>query len=235
MEIHVEIGEADTLELRHALLVYGSSRRAFASLHDVTKPKEGAPWLGPARPLSLTFLRKLAEGLGSQVGPEIFPGNILARTPEMIVWWNPRSQRIMFFGGTDEEAKKLNGKMFPQPPLLFKVRGRELFVRALESNARPEAATSLKTAPYWNVAGDDGRVCLGTARAPDDNSVASIPAWQGTFHDSAYTHVLGAARLTTHPGGFVGLWRSLAGRKRFPARYLADAKETLKEFIARER
>lgn len=235
MDTHVEIGEADTLELRHALLVYGGSHRAFASLHDVTRPKEGAPWLGPARPLSLAFLRKLAEGLGSQVGAEIFPVNVLARSPEMIVWWNPPTQRMMFFGGTDEEAKKLNGKVFPQPPLLFKVRGRELFVRALEKNARPDAATPLKTAPYWNVAGDDGRVCLGTARIPDDNSVAAIPAWLSAFHNSQFTHVLGAARLTTHPGGFVGLWRCLPGKKRFPVRYLSDAKETLKQFIARER
>lgn len=184
METHIEIGEADTLELRHALLVYGGSRRAFASLHDVTKPKEGAPWLSPARPLSRAFLRTLAEGMGSQVSPEIFPPNVLARTPEMIVWWNPPTRRIMFFGGADGEARKLNGKAFPQPPLLFKVRGRELFVRALEKNARPEAATPLKTAPYWNVAGDDGRVCLGTARVPDDNSVASIPAWESAFHSS---------------------------------------------------
>lgn len=163
MKAHVEIGETHNLELRHALLVYANGRRAFASLHDVTKPAEGAPLLGPARPLSLEFVRELASDLGSQ------------------------------------------------------------------------AATPLKTAPFWNVAGDDGRVCLGTARAPEDISAASIAAWENCFHRSEYTHVLGAVRLTTHPGGFVGLWRSLAGKKRFPARYLTDAGETLREFIMGER
>jgi len=151
------------------------------------------------------------------------------------VWWSPASRQIMFFGEANAEARKLSGKLFPHPPLVFKVRGRELYVRALEKNLRPEAVTGLKTAPYWNVAGEDGRVCLGTVRAPEDVSVTSIGAWQSAFHNSEFTHALGAVRLTTHSGGFVGLWQKLAGKRRFPARYLAEAKETLAEFVAKER
>ncbi|MGH9352917.1 MAG: PRTRC system protein B, partial [Terriglobia bacterium] len=127
------------------------------------------------------------------------------------------------------------GKCFPHPALVFKVCDRELFVRALGTNARPEATTLLKTAPYWNVGGEDGRVCLGTTRTPEAITVAPILAWENAFHHSQFTHVLGGVRLTTHPGGFVGLWKSLAGKKRFPARFLTDAKETLREFVARER
>lgn len=235
MKSHVEIGETHNLELRHAMLVYANGHRAFATLHDIAKQEKGAPLLGPARPLSLEFVRELARSLGSQVAPEILPANVLAWTSQMIAWWSRASRRIMFFGEADAEARKLNGKLFPHPPLIFKVRDGQLFVRALERNVRPEDRTPLKTAPYWNVAGDDGRVCLGTARAPDDISMASIAAWENCFHRSEYTHVLGAVRLTTHPGGFVGLWGSLAGKKRFPARYLTDAGETLQEFIARKR
>jgi len=235
VEAHIEVGESCRLELRHAVLVYGSAHRAFASLHDITVHKEGAPTLGAARPLSLAFLRKLAEGLGSQVAAEILPANVLVRTPEMLVWWSPASWQIMFFGEADAEARKLSGKLFPHPPLVFKVHGRELYVRALEKNVRPEVGARLKTAPYWNVAGEDGRVCLGTVRAPEDVSVTSIGAWQSAFHNSEFTHALGAVRLTTHPGGFVGLWQKLAGKRHFPMRYLVEAKETLAEFVARER
>jgi PRTRC genetic system protein B len=235
VEAHIEIGESCQLELRHAVLVYGNAQRAFASLHDLTLQKEGAPTLGPARPLSLAFLHKLAVGLGSQVAAEILPANVLVRTPEMLVWWSPASRQIMFFGGADAEARKLNGKLFPHPPLVFKVRGRELYVRALEKNVRPEAGTRLKTAPYWNVAGEDGRVCLGTVRAPEDVSVTSIGAWQSAFHNSEFTHALGAVRLSSHPGGFVGLWQDLAGKKHFPMGYLVKAKETLAEYVASER
>lgn len=235
MKAHVEIGGACQLELQHAVLVYRGPHRAFSTLHEITKPMDGAPLLGPARPLSLAFLRRLAEGLGSQVAAEILPVNVLVRTPEMLVWWSPASRRIMFFGEADQEARKLNGRFFPHPPLVFKVHGRELNVRALVKNGRPEAATRLKTAPYWNVAGEDGRVCLGTARAPEEASVASIPAWERAFHNSEFTHALGAVRLTTSAGGFVGLWRSLSGKKHFPARYLVEAKETLAEFVVPER
>jgi len=196
MEAHIEIGEICRLELRHAVLVYGSPQRAFASLHDITLQKEGAPTLDPARPMSLASLRKLAVGLGSQVAAEILPANVLVRTPEMLVWWSLASRQIMFFGESNAEARKLSGKLFPHPPLVFKVRGRELYVRALEKNVRPETRTRLKTAPYWNVAGEDGRVCLGTVRAPQDVSVTSIGPWQSAFHNSEFTHALGAVRLT---------------------------------------
>jgi hypothetical protein len=55
----------------------------------------------------------------------------------------------------------------------------------------------------------------------------------GVFQ-SEFTHQTGVMRLATHPGGFLGLWRSLAGtRKRFPVEYLAATKETLEEFVTR--
>jgi len=234
VDAHVEIGQSYNFELRHAVLVYGDQHHAFATLHEVAKQEEGAPMLSPALPLSLAFLRELAQGLGSQVAPEILPASVLARTPEMIVWWNQAARLPMFFGAADEEANKLNGGIFPHPPLVFKVRGGELFVRALQRNTRPEGTTWLMTAPYWNVGGD-GRVCLGTARAPNDASVASTPAWQDAFHRSSFTHALGAVRLTSHHGGFLGLWRSLAGKKRFPSRYLTEARESLRDFVLRER
>ncbi len=235
MEGHVQIGASANLQLRHALLVYTDQQRAFATLHDIISQEEGAPLLAVAHPLSLGFLRRLAEGLGSQVAPEVLPENVLARTPEMIIWWSPAARRIMFFGEADDEARKLNGLNFPHPPLVFKVRGGELFVRAVEKNARPRADTPLKTAPYWNTAGGDGRVCLGTTRAPESASVESIKNWEAAFFQSSFTHALGAVRLISYKGGFIGLWRTLARKKAFPVRYLTDARETLREFVSRER
>lgn len=234
MEAHVQIGESCNLQLRHALLIYEDQRRTFATLHDVLLQTEGPPLLAPAKPLSLAFLRRLSQGLGASLAPEMLPANVLARTPEMLVWWMPSSPQIMFFGEADEQARRLSGSVFPPPPLVFKVREREFFVRALETTTRPEAATHLKTAPYWNIADDTGRVCLGTVRAPDSVSVDSIPSWERAFFRSEFTHPWGAARLTNHPGGFIGLWKSLKRKKRFPTRYLIDARQTLRDFIAQE-
>jgi PRTRC genetic system protein B len=235
MDAHVQIGASSNLQLRHAVLVYTDQQRAFATLHDIVTQAEGAPLLAPAQPLTLAFLRRLAEGLGSQVAPELLPENVLARTPEMIVWWSPAARRIMFFGEAGEEARKLNGLNFPHPALVFKVCGRELFVRALAKNARPRVDKPLKTAPYWNTAGDGGRVCLGSTRTPESASVESIKSWEAAFFQSAFTHPLGAVRLTNHKQGFIGLWRSLVGKRVFPVRYLTDAKETLRQFVTRER
>ena len=99
MDGHVQIGASSNLQLRHAVLVYTDQQRAFATLHEIIAQAEGAPLLAPAQPLSLAFLRRLAEGLGSQVAPEILPDSVLARTPELIVWWTLAARRVMFFDG----------------------------------------------------------------------------------------------------------------------------------------
>jgi PRTRC genetic system protein B len=135
----------------------------------------------------------------------------------------------MFFGGVNEEGRKLNGLLFPHPPLIFKVVGRDLFVRAVATNSRPSHATPMKTAPYWNTY---VRVCPGSMRVPDNSDIASIPQWEAAFFQSEFTHAAGAVRLTNHPEGFIGLWRSLVGKKKFPVQYLIDAGETLQEFVA---
>ena len=89
------------------------------------------PYLAPGEAVTTAFLRTLAQGLGAQVKPEILPDNVLARTPDMLVWWSRPQRRVMFFGGIDEDARKLNGLLFPHPALVFKVAGRDLFVRAI--------------------------------------------------------------------------------------------------------
>jgi PRTRC genetic system protein B len=137
----------------------------------------------------------------------------------------------MFFGGTDEEARKLNGLVFPHPALIFKVAGKDLFVRAMATNSRPGPDTLLKTAPCWDTDGQ-GLVCAGSMRVPESSDIASIPAWQDAYFQSEFTHAAGAVRLTSSPGGFIGLWKGLAGRKRFPVQYLTDVGETLQEFVA---
>jgi PRTRC genetic system protein B len=138
----------------------------------------------------------------------------------------------MFFGGTDAEARKLNGLVFPHPGLIFKVAGKDLFVRATAVTSRPGPDTPLKTVPYWNT-NSRGLVCAGSMRVPESSDIASIPAWQDAYFQSQFTHAAGAIRLASHPGGFIGLWKGLAGRKTFPVRYLIDAGETLQEFVTR--
>ena len=230
MQAYVSIGANCEFKLSEAVLVYrGGGGGAFASLHQVRQTGDGVPYLAPGENLTTAFVRTLAQGLGAQVKPDILPDNVLVRTPDLLVWWSRPRRRIMFFGGTDEEARKLSGLLFPHPALIFKVAGRDLFVRAVATNSRPRPETRLKTAPYWNT---DARVCAGSMRVPETSDVASIPQWEDAFFQSEFTHAAGAVRLTKHPEGFIGLWRSLVGRKRFPVQFLTDAGEMLQEFLA---
>jgi hypothetical protein len=68
-------------------------------------------------------------------------------------------------------------------------------------------------------------------RRPDSATAASIPEWERGFYESALTHA-NVGRLTRHNGGFEGLWRELADkRKRFPVRTLIQLPQTLAQFV----
>ena len=110
MQAYVNIRANVKFKLSQAVLVYrGGGDGAFASLHQVKQAENGIPHLTPGEALTTAFLRTLAQGLGAQVKPEILPDTVLARTPDMLVWWSLPRLRVMFFGGANEEGRKLNG------------------------------------------------------------------------------------------------------------------------------
>jgi PRTRC genetic system protein B len=230
MDVHVRIGDNRIFTLKQAVLIYQEGSRAFATVHEVKHHPDQAPYLCAGQSVTTGFLETLAKGLGANMAAEVLPDNVLARTPELIAWWSPATTRLMFFCDGDPKTRDLNGKMYPHPALVFMIRGRELFVRALRENRRPNSNTRLKNAPYWNTDAE-GRVCLGTMRVPEEVSAGSISDWEAAYFGSEFTHPSGAVRLTAHPRGFLGLWAALARRKQFPVRFLADSKQTLQGFI----
>ena len=232
MNVHLRIGDNRTFSLKQAVLVYQDGTRAFATLHEVKCRPNEAPYLCAGQSVTTGFLETLAKGLGASMAAEVLPEYVLARTPELIAWWSQAKLRLMFFGEGSAETKELNGQMFPHAALVFMIHGRDLFVRALAEDCRPTANTRLKQAPYWNT-DSRGQVCLGSMRVPDEHSAGSLPNWENAYFASEFTHPSGAVRLTSHPGGFLGLWSSLAGRKRFPAKFLVESKQTLQEFVER--
>jgi PRTRC genetic system protein B len=176
----------------------------------------------------------MVRSLSGGVEAEVLPASILAKTDRMIVWWTPAKRRQMFYENSEGKAADLNGRIFPQPPLVWKVLNGELNIRALTESKRPDGATKLAVAPFWNLS-DDGRVCTGTMRRPDSASVATIPDWERGFYESAFTHA-NVGRLTRDEGGFDGLWTGLAGkRSRFPLETLIALPQTLSQFVRGER
>lgn len=236
MNTYIDIGGSETLSLKGALLVYEGRDKGFITWHEAKQLESGgAPCLGEAQELTTEFVHRLAHGLGSRTTTELLPHNVLARTAEMVVWWTARSVRRMFFRTGSEAPKALSGRRFPQPALVWKVVGRDLYLRALTDNRRPNAETPLMVAPYWNVDGEAGSVCQGTMRSPEEFGSAAIPIWEKSFFQSEFTHQTGIRRLTSHPGGYFGLWRQAAGgRRRFPDGCLVPSKQSLRDFIMQE-
>jgi PRTRC genetic system protein B len=225
--------------LSRVLLVYGTSsydgfpyRHPFVTLHEVVHEGEEAR-LDAGQLVTPDLLIQLMAGLGQRLPLEILPERVLVRTTDTIVWWTPAQTRTMFYSdrGGDATLKKLNGRKYPQPALLFKASGSRLWVRALAVHERPSAMSWLYTAPYWNC-GDDGLVCTGTMKIPREKSVQAIENWEDSFFQSEFTHANGAQKHTTHPGGFLTMWQSLVGKDRFPFSYLVKVKETLEEFVS---
>jgi len=224
--------------LKRALLVYGENnyngypyRHPFLTLHDVIHEGDKAR-LGEGQLVTPSLLLRLLEGLGRSLPIEILPERVLVRTPEVIVWWSPAQQHLMFFSdrGGDATLKRMNGRMYPHPPLLFKASGSSLWVRALAKDERPKADTKLYLAPYWNCS-DNGAVCTGSMRIPHEKSVAQIGAWEQSFFQSEFTHAGGVRKHTRYPQGFLAMWQSLKGAAEFPSSYLVKLKQTLHEFI----
>jgi PRTRC genetic system protein B len=238
MNTSVNIGSSQDFRLSRALLLYGTSsyqgfpyRHPFVTLHEVIHDDKGAQ-LAAGQLMTVQMLADLMIGLGRSVPIEILPERVLVRTEEMIVWWFPGGEYVMFFSdrGNDPVLKEMNGKRYPQPPLLFKVRGNRLWVRALEQAERPNAETRMCVAPYWNCY-DNGEVCTGSMKIPREKSVAAIEVWEQSFFQSEFTHSSGTRKQTRFRGGLLGMWQSLERKKAFPGKYLVKLPETLSQFV----
>lgn len=221
------------------MLVYGKSsydrfpyRHPFVTLHEVIHEGEEAR-LGTGHLVTPQMLTQLMNDLGQSTPIEILPERVLVRTAETIVWWKPAGQAVLFFSdrGGDAMLKKLNGMKYPHPALLFKASGSNLWIRALGANRRPTEKSPLYMAPYWNCY-DNGSVCTGTMKIPQEKSVAAIESWEQSFFRSEFTHAGGAGNRTTYPGGFLAMWQALQSEPQFPVRYLVKAKQTLGEFVS---
>ena len=234
MEVQISIGENHRFELREALLIYGDRQGSFVTRHRVALREGAAPTLEPAQPLTLGFVESLARSLWGSASAEVLPESVLAKSDRLIVWWSQACRRQMFYQDAEGKATKLEGRTFPQPPLVWRVDDGGLKIRALRENIRPSAESTLAVAPFWNLS-DNGSVCTGTMRCPNSASAASIPEWERGFYESAFTHA-NVGRLTRHPGGFEGLWSGLADkRKPFPAKTLIQLPLTLAQFVRGER
>ena len=231
MRFSIDVGSELELKLYQVVLLYRNDHgnRFMATVHGVVQQNgDGSPVLGAGQLLSTASLRELARQLGTGCPVEFLPDHVVARTPDLLAWWMPAAVRSMFFrAGSELEA--ISGKRFPHPALLFVVRNSVLYVRALFTTQRPRSDSKLAAAPYWNI-DSNGAVCAGTMRVPKSLTVTSVATWQRAFFESEFTHPGGGGRLTQRRGGTTALWKSLAGKVRFPQSTLVEL-ETLHQYL----
>lgn len=237
MEAQVSIGNAVSYALDSALLIYHKhggyygEAGALVTRHRATVDASGVPSLEPGTLVDASFVEDLITGLRRHQPVELLSINVLARTPDRIVWWVAPSPQVMYYATEKSpELAALDGKLFPQPSLIFDAQPGKLSVRALAKATRPDEETPLYRAPYWNVY-DSGDVCLGTTPVPRKISIATLDGWVKAFFGSRFVHPNSSKPLTVHPKGFVQMWRELAGKKHFPQKYLAPAEQTLGEYL----
>ena len=111
-------------------------------------------FLDAGEALTVDFLKQLAKGLGRSVPREILPSNVLARTPDILVWWMRQQRRAMFFNDSGN-GRTLNGGLSATRAGVQSMRIRAFGARLAE-NRRPRPDTPLMFAPYWNCDAEAG-------------------------------------------------------------------------------
>ena len=198
--------------LHKAILLYaGIHAKHVATVHDVT---EGVIQAGT--PLTPEQLEAIASQLiGSRETEQntksvgFLSDRIIASTHNKLAWWSPAQTQKMFFKCSGP-TKKLSGKNFKHPPLLFFVNDKKFRVFALRNNKRPDPKTELYQAPYFNVYAD-GAICIGTMNCPRLVGPECAPGFESAFFDSYFTDA--KVRLTTLPGGHDAYWRGAMAAK----------------------
>lgn len=220
MYLDAEYGDSTPMQLISAILLYGTEQKIrMATVHTPMRDPQGGPAiLDPGEPLTREFVARMVQQLGSDLPSAFLPDNVLIYSPALTAWWEPGQVRSMFFA-SDCHGKTLDGKRFPHPPLLFAVQRGHLMVWALAEDSRPTPESWLYIAPYWNTY-EDGRVCHGTMQVPQAVTVANLSQWSHAFFASQFTGSNLGIQQCNHPHGFLSMWISLIGRKRFPVEYL---------------
>ncbi len=221
VSVKAELGRQSTVKLKQAVLLYGDDGYdgdTFATLHDVTGVEGGTPVLAPGRLLTVEALRHMHRSLYQTQGLELLPANVLAVSPERLVWFESARDRVMFFETADAYLQGLSGMMCPHPALLFIAGERSLKVFALGSDERPTAETEVYTAPYYNTSSSG--VCLGSTPLPTTLSVNDTQSYSDAFFHSAFTHGTSERLLKGWDGSYGEAWSAAKARGTFPLRHL---------------
>ena len=231
MNVRILDDAPQTLKLTSAILLYAGSAiqdGAIAVQHHA-RIEKGRATLGPGEFVTESFVSELLA-VCQEARLTYVPANTVALGQNAVAWFEPAALRTMFFrANTDRAVSAFDGKLVPQPPLLFVARNRGLSVFALETNERPTMKTPLCLAPFWNVY-DDHRVCLGSMRIPKSMRPEETDSWTAAFFASEFTHLSGGKRWA-HAGTYAELLADAAAWGSFNPAWLKGCPLTLERAL----
>ncbi|AEK58774.1 PRTRC system protein B [Acidithiobacillus caldus] len=224
MNVAIE-SEAYSLHLASAILLYQDRQKhiRYASHHAITQDEAGKAHIEPGTGISSAALEKAySELMGSQ---NLFylEERVLAYNGSTFIVWLPPKPRKVYFDAPEPMGKREG--ITPHPGLVFAIYpGSDVRIFAVKGPQRPTPETKLYLAPYLNIYGDNGSICMGNVQAPDP-SPDSIDAWESAFFNSYFTHANYGIR-TSYPGGIYSLWNDLLDgmHTTFPEQVLVSPK-----------
>lgn len=192
-----------------------------------------------AHPLTVREAKVLAKALNTDKEKSkaflkstgILPTHVLHINPSengSVLWYTKAQEQELFFV---ESLEIPNGKA-NVPPMLWLANKENLFVFALASDRRPNEATQLYHAPYFNVY-ESGNVCMGTVDVNIKNSASVeefIAAWESYFFNSYFSHLVNEHNPIK--GNSVSLWKDLVQTgNAFPKEVLKKNNRKLKNLL----
>lgn len=235
MRITERMSDSSNLKPQSALLIYSDGEKAVCTSHPVAfeaRRKRLVLMAGaPAERAEIIKLAQQLSGVKQSSRRQLLPANLLVATVDCLAWHLPSQRRNIFVDTSDKQFNAdINGRDVLHPALLFAAKdtghGRDLYIWALVDNARPDEATPLFRAPYFNVY-QSAHLCEGNYKLPLNCDLAGIPEWEAAFFETHFSHTnLDARQLCAHPHGHNALWREMLKTrlKAFPAKYLLPLK-----------
>jgi len=218
---------------RHALIIYQYDKgyeddeslrplEHYITQHRISKTGE----LREGKPLTRETLSNICSIIfPSILSVEYLSQQVIAYSPDYaLLWWLPAGVRTLFFG----RATGIKSGRYPTPPTLMLVVNRKLYTWALATNERPTPDTTIFHSPFYNIH-PEGSCCMGNIPLPGSFTPQNIADWEETFFNGCLSSELPPKLNGCAPDK---LWKSLYGKKKFPAKYLVPhAQNTVSNII----
>lgn len=191
---------------------------------------DGRP--GPAKPVSLDFMRAIAKAYRDKeertpFGP--MPTNILYADSrlgkEKYVWWTPPMKRMMYF----TEDIPMKQTTYNIPGTIYVAESHSFHVYCFEGR-KPKPNSELLFGPFYNYY-HDGGVCLGNARVEWPETITwkdILFHWEKMFWGSENSHMMMNPIVDN---GNLNVLLEEAITKAFPTDRLQKTKMTLADLL----